>query len=162
MHLVSCYVVTAYVVYREHCSSARAKWTYIAVFHVDGFQTSFGSAASAFENIWLAYIHCALKENLRVTLKGFTQSGSWVNIKREMVSSPSDESKKKLILLKTIPNSRLEHKQYPISDQNCRNWYPIGKTKRLKKTIPFGAAHTYIARLRWFPGFALRITRWPP
>ena len=27
--------------------------------HVDGFQTCFGSAASAFEIIELAYIHCA-------------------------------------------------------------------------------------------------------
>ena len=42
----------------------------IAVLYVDGFQTSFGSAASAFEIIELAYIHYALKENL--TKKGFT------------------------------------------------------------------------------------------
>ena len=41
---------------------------------VDGFQTCFGSAASAFEIIELAYIHCALKENFSVALteKGFT------------------------------------------------------------------------------------------
>ena len=41
---------------------------------VDGFQTCFGSAASAFEIIELAYIHCPLKENFSVTLikKGFT------------------------------------------------------------------------------------------
>ena len=41
---------------------------------VDGFQTCFGSATSAFEMIKLAYIHCALKENFSVTLtkKGFT------------------------------------------------------------------------------------------
>ena len=41
---------------------------------VDGFQTCFGSAASAFEIIELAYIHCALKENFSITLtkKGFT------------------------------------------------------------------------------------------
>ena len=46
----------------------------IAVLCVDGFQTCFGSAASAFEIIELAYIHCALKENFSVTLtkKGFT------------------------------------------------------------------------------------------
>ena len=45
----------------------------IAVLGVDGFQTSFGSAASAFEIIELAYIHCALKENFSVPLtkKGF-------------------------------------------------------------------------------------------
>ena len=40
----------------------------IAVLDVDGFQTCFGSAASAFEIIELAYIHCALKENFSVTL----------------------------------------------------------------------------------------------
>ena len=39
---------------------------------VDGFQTCFGSAASAFENIEWAYIHYALKENLSVTMKGFS------------------------------------------------------------------------------------------
>ena len=46
----------------------------ISVLGVDGFQTCFGSAASAFEIIELAYIHCALKENFSVTLtkKGFT------------------------------------------------------------------------------------------
>ena len=43
----------------------------IEVLDVDGFQTCFGSAASAFEDIELAYIHCALKENFSVTLKGF-------------------------------------------------------------------------------------------
>ena len=37
----------------------------------DGFQTCFGLAASAFENIELAYIDCALKENFYVNLKGF-------------------------------------------------------------------------------------------
>ena len=35
---------------------------------VDGFQTCFGSAASAFEIIELANIHCALKENFSVAL----------------------------------------------------------------------------------------------
>ena len=35
---------------------------------VDGFQTCFGSAASAFEIIELDYIHCALKENFSVAL----------------------------------------------------------------------------------------------
>ena len=44
---------------------------------VDGFQTCFGSAASAFEIIELANIHCALKENFSVALteKGFTCQG---------------------------------------------------------------------------------------
>ena len=46
----------------------------IAVLDVDGFETCFTSAASAFEIIGLAYIHCALVENFSVTLtkKGFT------------------------------------------------------------------------------------------
>ena len=46
----------------------------IGVLDVDGFQTCFGSAASAFEIIKLAYIHCAVKENFSVTLTkmGFT------------------------------------------------------------------------------------------
>ena len=39
----------------------------IAVLDVDGFQTCFVSVASAFENIELGYIHCALKENFNVT-----------------------------------------------------------------------------------------------
>ena len=34
----------------------------IAVLDMDGFQTCFGSAASAFEIVELAYIHYALKE----------------------------------------------------------------------------------------------------
>ena len=50
---------------RNEHRSARCGW----------FQTCFGSAASAFEIIELAYIHCALKENFSVTLtkKGFTR-----------------------------------------------------------------------------------------
>ena len=46
----------------------------IAVLNVDGFQTCFGSTASAFEIIELAYIHCASKGNFSVTLtkKSFT------------------------------------------------------------------------------------------
>ena len=43
----------------------------ITELYVDGFQTCFGSAASAFENIELADIHCALKKNFNVTLKGY-------------------------------------------------------------------------------------------
>ena len=35
------------------------------------FQTCFGSAASAFENIELADIHCALKKNFNVTFNGY-------------------------------------------------------------------------------------------
>ena len=43
----------------------------ITVLDVYGFQTCFRSAASAFENIELADIHCALKKNFSVTLKGY-------------------------------------------------------------------------------------------
>ena len=58
---------------------------------------------------------------------------------------------RKWLLLKNIPILRLEYKnytlfmtrinqiRYPIYDQNC--W----------KTIPFGAAHTYIAHIREYP-----------
>ena len=59
-HLVSCYSITAYVTSdHDQYSSALA-------------EHRIGSAASAFENIELGYIHCALKENFSVTLKGFT------------------------------------------------------------------------------------------
>ena len=46
----------------------------IAELDVDGLQTSFGLAASAFEIIELGYTHYALKENFSVTLskKRFT------------------------------------------------------------------------------------------
>ena len=46
----------------------------IAELNVDGFQTCFSSAASAFKIIKLAYTHCALKENLALLLtkKHFT------------------------------------------------------------------------------------------
>ena len=43
----------------------------IAALDEDGFQACFGSAASTFENVELAYIHCALKKNFNVTLKGY-------------------------------------------------------------------------------------------
>ena len=43
----------------------------ITVLDLYGFQTCFGSAASVFENIELADIHCALKKNFNVTLKGY-------------------------------------------------------------------------------------------
>ena len=43
----------------------------IAVLDVHDLQTCFGSAASAFENIELADIHCVLKKNFSVTLKGY-------------------------------------------------------------------------------------------
>ena len=43
----------------------------IAVLDMYGFQTCFGSAASAFENIELPDVHCALKKNFRVTFKGY-------------------------------------------------------------------------------------------
>ena len=76
MQLVSGYIFTAYVTYHDRSMisnlqhagnehrSARCGW----------FETCFGSAASAFESIELAYIRYALKENFSVTLtkKGFT------------------------------------------------------------------------------------------
>ena len=72
-----------------------------------------------------------------------------VNIKREMVLSPSVEevanSSKKYTQFKTRV-----HKPYPISDRNGRNWYPISDRNGWKKNIPFDAAHTYIAYIRDF------------
>ena len=46
----------------------------IGVLDVDGFQTCFGSVASAIEIFELTYIHYTLKENFSATLtqKGFT------------------------------------------------------------------------------------------
>ena len=77
-----------------------------------------------------------------------------VNIKREMVLSPTEEvanSSKKHTRFKTRG-----HKPYLVSDQNGRF-----KPKRLKKRKPFGAAHTYTAYIREYrPGAknALQIT----
>ena len=74
MHLDSCYIINCVrgtslsVIFStrevKNDRSARCGW----------FPTCFGSAASAFEVIQLAYIHCPLKENFSVTLikKGFT------------------------------------------------------------------------------------------
>ena len=61
-----------------------------------------------------------------------------VNIKREMVLSPNDEEVANSS--KNIPNSRPE----------CTN-HTLFQTKTAKKTIPFGAAHTYIAYVRDYP-----------
>ena len=61
-----CYIITAYVTSWSVIFSARE--INIAVLDVDGFEKCFGPAASAFEIIKLAYIHCALKENFSVTL----------------------------------------------------------------------------------------------
>ena len=85
----------------------------------------------------------------RVTSCYGTYTVVGVNIKREMVLSPNDEevanSSKKHTQFKTRV-----HKPYPISDQNGRNWYPISHQDGWK-TIPFGAAHTYIAYIRDYP-----------
>jgi len=47
-------------------------------------------------------------------------------------------------------------KPYPISDQSGQNRYPIYDQNGCK-TIPFGAAHTYIAHIREYPP-GLRLT----
>ena len=39
---------------------------------------------------------------------------------------------------------------YPISDQNGQNLHPISDQNG-SKTIPFGAAHTYMAYIREYP-----------
>ena len=66
----------------------------------------------------------------------------------EMILSPNDEevaSSKKHSPFKTRV-----HKPYPISDQKGHNWYPISDQHGWK-TIPFHAAHTYIAFIREYP-----------
>ena len=71
-----------------------------------------------------------------------------VNIKREMVLSPNDEevaSSKKHTQFKTR-----EQKPYPISTKMVEI-DTLFQTKTAKKTIPFGAAHTYIAYIREYP-----------
>ena len=63
-----------------------------------------------------------------------------------MVSSPSDEE---------VANSSKNHTQFKTRAQTIPyfrpKWsklIPYWQNKKAKKTIPFGAAHTYIARLR--------------
>ena len=44
------------------------------------------------------------------------------------------------------------NKSYPILDQYGQNRYPVSEQiKTARKTIPFGAADTYIAHIREFP-----------
>ena len=54
-----------------------------------------------------------------------------------MVLSPNVEE---VASSKNIPNSRLK----------CTN-HALFQTKRAKKILPFGAAHTYIASIRGYP-----------
>ena len=42
-------------------------------------------------------------------------------------------------------------KPHPIQEQNGESLYPFSDPKQLKKTIPFGAAHTYMAYKREYP-----------
>ena len=66
----------------------------------------------------------------------------------EMILSPNDEevaSSKNHSQFKTRV-----HKPYLISDQKGHNWYPISDQHGWK-TIPFHAAHTYIAFIREYP-----------
>ena len=70
-----------------------------------------------------------------------------VNIK--MVLSANDEevaSSKK-----NIPNSRLECTNHTLFKTKMVETDTLFQTKRAKKTIPFGAAHTYIAYIRDYP-----------
>ena len=56
--------------------------------------------------------------------------------------------KKQLILLKNIPNSRLECTNHTLFQTKRVEIDTLFQTKTVKKKIPFGAAHTYIAYLR--------------
>ena len=42
-------------------------------------------------------------------------------------------------------------KPHPIQEQNGESLYLFSDRKQLKKTIPFGAAHTYMAYKREYP-----------
>ena len=59
--------------------------------------------------------------------------------------------KKKLILLKNIPNSRLECTNHTLFQPKMVEIDTLFQTKTAKKNIPFGAAHTYIACIRDYP-----------
>ena len=56
--------------------------------------------------------------------------------------------KKYLILLKNIPNSRLECTNHTLFQTKMVEIDTLFQTKTAKKNIPFGAAHTYIAYIR--------------
>jgi len=51
-------------------------------------------------------------------------------------------------------------KPYPICNQNGQNQYPIYDQNGWK-TLPFGAAHTYLAHIREYPQLAIPLQR-PP
>ena len=103
----------------------------IAGLDVYGFQTCFGSAASAFENIELAYIHCALKENFSITSRKCmvpSPSMSIVRSKRHgsplstrfTKSSLSNEGIRNLTALQMTTESKvwfrgIEHKMFGAS-----------------------------------------------
>ena len=59
--------------------------------------------------------------------------------------------KKYLILLKNIPNSRLECTNHTLFQTKMVEIDTLFQTKTAKKNIPFGAAHTYIAYIRDSP-----------
>ena len=59
--------------------------------------------------------------------------------------------KKSLILLKNIPNSRLECTNHTLFQTKMVEIDTLFQTKTAKKNIPFGAAHTYIAYIRDYP-----------
>ena len=72
-----------------------------------------------------------------------------VNIKREMVLSPNDEEVANSS--KNIPNSRLECTNHTLFQTKMVEIDTLFQTKTAKKTILFGAAHTYIAYVRDYP-----------
>ena len=59
--------------------------------------------------------------------------------------------KKLLILLKNIPNSRLECTNHTLFQTKMVEIDTLFQTKTAKENIPFGAAHTYIAYIRDYP-----------
>ena len=59
--------------------------------------------------------------------------------------------KKQLILLKNIPNSRLECTNHILFQTKTVEIDTLFQTKTAEKNIPFGAAHTHIAYIRDYP-----------
>ena len=54
----------------------------------------------------------------------------------------------KSLLLKNMPNSRLECKNHTLFMTKMAKGDTLFMTKTSEKTIPFGAAHIYIAHIR--------------
>ena len=84
----------------------------IAVLDVYGFQTCFGSAASAFENIELADIHCALKKNFSV----------WDDAKCFPKSWPTEMKPSKCLAIETTRKEKVRKRGEGKAKGKSRDW----------------------------------------